>query len=157
MLCNPKGHCSIHKSQSLVSTTSQMNPDHTPSISLKFVSILSYHLRISFFTVPFPSRFPANPYYTHLFSFLLHDLPTLCSWIDPSNNIRRGLTFTMFLVSFLPPPITASLFDPNTLLSTLLSNVLSLCPSLILEVKIHTHTQLQEKIIDFISLFVFLL
>jgi hypothetical protein len=34
------------------------------------------------------------------------------------------------LCSFLQPPVTSSLFGPNILLSTLFSNILSLCCSL---------------------------
>jgi hypothetical protein len=48
----------------------------------------------------------------------------------------------LLLCSFLLPRVTLSLFGLNFLLSTLFSNTLSLCSSLVSETKFHTHTEL---------------
>jgi hypothetical protein len=45
--------------------------------------------------------------------------------LDHSNYTWRRVQVMNSSCSFLQPPVTSSLFDPNILLSTLFSNILS--------------------------------
>jgi hypothetical protein len=49
--------------------------------------------------------------------------------------------------SFLQPPVTSSLFDPNILLNTLFSNTLSLCSSLNVRDQVSHPYRTTDKII----------
>ena len=49
------------------------------------------------------------------------------------------------LCSFLHSPVTSSLFGPNILLNTILSNTLSLVPPSMWETKFHTHTKNRQN------------
>jgi hypothetical protein len=59
------------------------------------------------------------------------------------------------LCSLVQPPATSFLLGPNILPSTLLSNTLSLCSSLMSETRYHTRTKLQI-IVLYILIFTFL-
>jgi hypothetical protein len=51
-----------------------------------------------------------------------------------------------FLCSFLYSPVTSPFLSPNIVLSTLFSNTLSLCSSLNVKDKFHSHTEPQAKL-----------
>jgi hypothetical protein len=52
-------------------------------------------------------------------------------WLNHSNYAwQRVQLWSSSLCSFLQPPVTSSLFGPDILLSTLVSNTLSLCSTL---------------------------
>jgi hypothetical protein len=95
-------------------------------ISLRFILILSSHLRLGLSTELYPSGFSTK---------ILHPLRPMRA-ICPVHLILFGFIFLIILgeeyilwmsllCKFLQPPVTSSLFGPNILLSTLFSNTLS--------------------------------
>jgi hypothetical protein len=70
ILCNPEVSYCVHKSPRLAPIMSHFNPVHTtPSfLSLRFILILSTHLRLSLPTGLFHSDFPTNILYEFLFA-----------------------------------------------------------------------------------------
>jgi hypothetical protein len=63
--------------------------------------------------------------------FVLHALPISYSWHDRSNYTwRRVQVMKLLIMQFPLTSLISSVFGPNILLSTLLSNTLILCPSL---------------------------
>jgi hypothetical protein len=72
ILWNPKDHYRVHKSPTLVSILSQINPMHTIPSYLRCILILSIHLCLGLPTVLFPSGFP------HQYPICIHLLPHSC-------------------------------------------------------------------------------
>jgi len=69
ILWNPKVHYRLHNSPPPVSILSLINPTHaTHPTSLRFILILSSHLRLGLPSGLFPSGFPTQTLYTHLLS-----------------------------------------------------------------------------------------
>jgi hypothetical protein len=125
----------FHKSSSLLPIMSQVSSVHTTSTYLSKIHLmLSTHLHLSLPSGLFPSSFPTN----NLYMFLFFPIHATC----PTNFILYSLIILIILgkvykscssslCSFHPPPpITSSIFSPNILLSTLFSNILSVCSSL---------------------------
>jgi hypothetical protein len=66
ILRNSKFHCRVHKILPLVSTLSQINPDHNIlSYLSKIRLILPFYLRLGLPSGLFPSGFPIKILYTH--------------------------------------------------------------------------------------------
>jgi hypothetical protein len=87
-----------------------------------------------FLLVSFLLAFPQKPY---IHSFMPHSCYMPCPshppWLDHSNYLREEYKlWSSSLCSFLQPPVTSFLFDPNILLNTLFSNTLNICSSLII-------------------------
>ena len=100
------------------------------------------------FEVVFSLKFPyQNPIYTSPPPLPMHAT-------SPTHLILLNfITWTVFgedyrsLCSFLHSLFTSSLLGPNILLSTLFSNILSLCSSLNVSDQVsHTHTKQQAKL-----------
>jgi hypothetical protein len=102
---------------------------------------LSTHLRLGLPNGLLPSGFPTNNLHALFFyPFGLHTSPIL----DLIILIILGEEYKLWkspLCCFLQPPVTSSLLDPNTLLSTLFFDALSLCSSrIVTKSKFRTHT-----------------
>jgi hypothetical protein len=76
ILWNPKDHYRVHKSPPLVPILSQIDPVHTTPPYLRFILILSTHLRLGLRSGLLPFGFPTNILYAVLLApFVLHTLP----------------------------------------------------------------------------------
>jgi len=122
LLWNLNGHYCVHKSPSLVSNPSQMNPVHT----LRSTLIIS-HVCLSFpsglFTWGFRTKifmhFSSLPCMLHAWLILLY----LIILIIIGKEYKLWSTL---LCSFLQPPTIFSLLGRNILLSTLFSSTKSM-------------------------------
>ena len=127
ILGNPKDYYPIYKNRPPVLNLSQKNPIHVPHpTSWTNIFILTSHL---FLGVP-SGLLPSCVTITILYATLLSTIRTTrpahlnSSWIDHPKNIWRGVQTIYASVA------TTHFLDPNILLSTLLSNTLSLRSSL---------------------------
>jgi hypothetical protein len=112
-------------------TSIQSIPLHP--VSLRSILILSSHLHLDLHSGLFPSGFPTKILYAFLFfSCVLNVLPLL-TLLDLIILIILDEEYKLWSYSlrrFLQPPITSSLFGPNTIFSHLFSNTFSLYSSL---------------------------
>ena len=131
ILWNPKFHYRIHKCPPPAPILSQINPIRIPnSTSWRSILILASHLRLDL-----PSQVSSPKPCTYL------SFPHKCYMTRPSQY--RSLSSS--LCSFLQSTVISSLLGPNILLSTLVSNTLSLRSFLNWETKFHTHTKQQQN------------
>jgi hypothetical protein len=121
--------CSKEPSTDPYSEPDQSSPYHPHSISVKSILILSTHVLLDLPSGLFHLTFPPVSYMHSSYPYSCY---MLCSshphWLDHSNYIWRRV---QVMCSFLQPPATSSLFGSNILLSSLFSNTLSICSSLI--------------------------
>lgn len=116
-----------------------------PPISLISVLILSSFLRLGL-----PSRLlplgssTKNSVYVSVPSHECHSTYPSYLWFD----YGELKSWNSWLYSFLHLPVTPSLSDPNILISTLLSNTLSRCSTLIWETNFYAY-KITGKIIAF--------
>jgi hypothetical protein len=107
----------------LLSWARSIQPIPPHPVSLRSILILFTHLRLGLPSGLFPSGFHTNI----LYAFLLSPIRTTCSAhlivLDLIILIILGEEYKLWsstLCSFLQPPVTSSLFGPNSLLSTVL-------------------------------------
>jgi hypothetical protein len=107
-------------------------------ISQRSILILSTHLRFGLPSGLLPSGFPTN----NLLAVLFFSLSVVRSTNREAPRYAAS-----------PPPVTSSLFGPNILLSTLFSNILSLCSSLNVREQVsHPYKTIGKIIVVFTNL-----
>ena len=113
ILWNPKVHYRSHKCPPLFPILSQLDPVHTPHpTSLRFILILSSHLRLGLPSGLFPSGFPTKTLYTPLPSPIRATCPAHLILLDFINRTilgeeQRSLSYS--LCSFLHSHVTSSI------------------------------------------------
>jgi hypothetical protein len=144
ILWNLKIHYRIHKSHPPVPILNQINSVHTIPSYLRYILILSTHLRLGLHSGLSPTGFPTNI----LHAFLLNTIRSICPvhliLIDLITLIELGEEWKLWsssVCSFLQTSVTSSPFGPNILLTPSVS-----VPLLIPETKFHTHTESQAKL-----------
>ena len=114
-------------------------PCPKPARSSPYPHILKIHLNITLPSKPGSPKWSLSLRFPHQNPVYASSLPRKCymphlfhfSWFDQPNNVWWGVQISQLLFcSFLHPPVTSSLLDPNILLSTLFSNTLNLHTSL---------------------------
>ena len=134
ILWHPKFHYRVYKCRPPVLILSQIKPVRVPHpTSWTYILILSSHLSLGLQSGLFPSRFPTNTLYTPLLSPIRSTCVAHLILLDLINRkiLSKGYrSLSSSLCSFLHSPVTLSLSGPNSLLSTLFSNTLSLRSSL---------------------------
>ena len=146
----PKVHYNVHTCPPPVPILSHLDPVHAPiPASWKSILILSSHLCLGLPNGLFLSGVPTKTAYTSLLSPIRATCPAHVIFLDFITRtildeqyrslsstdhsavqiIKQYRSSSSSLFSFLHSPVTLSLLPPNTLLSTLYPNPLSLSSS----------------------------
>ena len=127
----------------------QPSPCPPQSTSWGSILILSSHQHLGLPSDLFPSGFPTTALYTSLLSSILDTLSVhliLLNFIARIIFVGEYKSLNSPLCSFLQPSVTWFHLGPHIRLSTLFSNILSLCLPSMWGIKFHTHTKKQEKL-----------
>jgi hypothetical protein len=131
-------------------------------ISLRSILILFTYLQLGFLSGFFPSDFLTKILYSFPFASTRATCLAHHVTLDLIILIILGEEYKLWsssLCSFLQPPVTSSLFGPNILLSTLISNTVSLdvCPSLNVRDQVsHPYRTTSKIIVLHVLIFTFL-
>jgi len=160
-LWNPKVHYPIRMRPPPVSILSQLDLLHTSNpTSCRCILILSTHLSLGLQNGLSPSGFPTKALYTPPLSPIKATCSAHHILLDLNTRIKFGEEYRSLspsLCSLLHFPVASSLLDPHILLITLLSNTLSLRPSLKVTDQVsHPYKTTGKIIVLYILLFIFL-
>jgi hypothetical protein len=141
ILRNPKVHHRVHKSPPLVPILSQIDPVYT--IPLRYILIMSAHLRLGLPSGLFSSGFPTNI----LDAIVVPLISVTCPcpshplWLDLSNYIWRGAqVIKLLIMQFSPVSRHFTSFRSKYSLTTPCSQTPSVyIPPLISETKCNTY------------------
>jgi hypothetical protein len=150
LLWNQKVHCRVHKIPPPTSILSHMNQIRTlqpyfPKISFNIV--LSSTPRSFKWSLSFRLSSQNFVRISHLPNSCQMVCPCHLPLFDDPNNIWWIHIIKLLIMQFFfHPPVTSSALSLNVLLSSPFSNTVSLCSSINVETKFHTHTKQEVKL-----------
>jgi hypothetical protein len=117
------------------------NPNPPNSVSKEAIVMLSCHLCLGLQCGLFSSDFPTKFLYKLLISPIHATCPVRPIFLHFFILVIFGEKYKLCsssLCNFHQVPVTSSLFGPNIILTTLFSNTLNLCSSLMLGIRFYT-------------------